>query len=47
MALRRLNKELAEMETEEALESISAGPLGEDMFQWQAMIAGPVESSCP
>ena len=43
MALRRLTKEQAEMESDDALESISAGPLGDDMFKWQAMITGPVQ----
>ena len=41
MALRRLTKEATEI-TNDGLEMMSAGPIGDDYFQWQAMIMGPV-----
>eukprot|EP00484_Ammonia_sp_Unknown_P000713 CAMPEP_0197020452 /NCGR_PEP_ID=MMETSP1384-20130603/1230_1 /TAXON_ID=29189 /ORGANISM="Ammonia sp." /LENGTH=147 /DNA_ID=CAMNT_0042448077 /DNA_START=13 /DNA_END=456 /DNA_ORIENTATION=+ len=43
MALRRLSKEAQEME-QDGVESISAGPVGDDLFKWQAMIMGPENS---
>lgn len=41
MALRRLTKEATEI-SNEGLEMMSAGPIGDDYFKWQAMIMGPV-----
>jgi len=43
MAVKRLHKEMKDL-TKEALPNISAGPVGEDMFQWQATIMGPVDT---
>jgi len=43
MALRRINLEYKEMQTEQ-LENISAGPIGDDMFHWRAVIIGPKDS---
>eukprot|EP00485_Elphidium_margaritaceum_P007373 CAMPEP_0202688140 /NCGR_PEP_ID=MMETSP1385-20130828/3671_1 /ASSEMBLY_ACC=CAM_ASM_000861 /TAXON_ID=933848 /ORGANISM="Elphidium margaritaceum" /LENGTH=147 /DNA_ID=CAMNT_0049343039 /DNA_START=96 /DNA_END=539 /DNA_ORIENTATION=- len=43
MALRRLTKEAQEME-QDAVESISAGPVDDDLFKWRAMIMGPSDS---
>eukprot|EP01084_Bolivina_argentea_P026933 50065_1 len=44
MALRRLTREAQEIETDEATEMISAGPINDDLFRWQAMIMGPPNS---
>ena len=41
MAMRRLTKEATEIQNE-GLDMMSAGPIGDDMFKWQAMIMGPV-----
>lgn len=43
MALRRITMEYKEMQ-QEALENITAGPIGDNMFQWRATIIGPKDS---
>jgi len=41
--IKRLNKELAELRNN-GISNISAGPINDNMFEWEAVIIGPVDT---
>ncbi|XP_018671627.2 ubiquitin-conjugating enzyme E2-17 kDa-like [Ciona intestinalis] len=42
MAAKRLNKEATEMKKAESTANCSAGPLGDNLYRWEAKIIGPI-----